>query len=262
MKKVLLIALPLSLIVIAILYFYNGNQPLLNEQKTQAKAPIDTAQEQSNKTKIPLTAAQTAKLENKQAPMRDRAKADAEKIIAEKKVKFDYKDSYKYSRYEHRKSIYRIGEMSQQEKDLQALFFNPYWGLEADFANINSAHAGQEPVIDQASEVKYRDSTTTSTLLINFIGSIPITDKASLFAKVGVNTWEIDENQMSAYNDKQRPTYGPYKNQIDKNYGTDMFYGIGFKYNYKDFVLKSEIQIYQLEGEEYEIYSIGGGFRF
>lgn len=240
--------------IIAIVYFSKITR--LEQPTSQVKIPGSHSADHA------VSSVNNTPLKNPEMPTRDRAKADAKTLIAKEKVKFDYTHTYKYSRYEHDKSIFRIAEMTQQEIDLQELFFNPYWGLEADFANINTAHKGQEMILDQASEVKYRDSATTHALLINFIGSIPLTDKTSFFAKVGVNSWETDDSQLIAYSGKQKPMFGPYQNKTDKSYGTDMFYGIGFKYDYKDFILKSEIQVYQLDGEEYEIYSIGGGFRF
>ncbi|WOH36311.1 hypothetical protein RI844_13130 [Thalassotalea fonticola] len=187
-----------------------------------------------------------------------KVKTDIAKVLAEQKISYLRHSHY----FNNQRNIFALSNRSEEEKAVDALQFNPYWGLEADFANLKSAHKGQGAALDKASEVRFRDSAESSAMMINIIGLIPLTDKSSFFAKVGVNNWEIEESQANELSANQRPVYGQPGMNSDLDGGTDMFYGIGFKYDYDSFILKSEMQVFEINGEEHEVFTIGGDFKF
>lgn len=183
---------------------------------------------------------------------------DFNNVLTKQKIQYRRHNEY----FKNQRNIFALNNRSEEQKAIDALQFNPYWGLEADYANLTTTHKGQEAALDNASEVRFRDSAESSAILINIIGSIPLTDKSSFFAKVGVNNWEIEENRANALSANQRPDYGQPGISADLDGGTDMFYGIGFKYDYDSFILKSEMQVFEINGEEHEIFTIGGDFKF
>ncbi|WNC68703.1 hypothetical protein RI845_00810 [Thalassotalea nanhaiensis] len=185
-------------------------------------------------------------------------KTDIDKVLSVQKISYLRHNRY----FKNQRNIFALNNRSEEEKAIDALQFNPYWGLEADYANLKGAHKGQDAVMDEASEVRFRDSADSSAMMINIIGFVPLTEKSSLFAKVGVNNWEIEESQANELSANQRPVYGQPGMNSDLDGGTDMFYGIGFKYDYESFILKSEMQVFEINGEEHEVFTIGGDFKF
>mgnify|MGYP005990103891 CR=1 FL=1 len=165
------------------------------------------------------------------------------------------------NRRANNRSIFILKNKTETQIQIESLQFNPYFGLEADFADLNSAKQGQESALNKVSEVDFREGEESAALMVNIVGLVPITERSSFFATLGLNAWQIEEGQLNSTLSGDN-SVRPIGSSDSQQAGADMFYGIGFKYDYGDFTIKSEIQIYQLEGEDIEVYSIGGGFAF
>ncbi|WNC72286.1 hypothetical protein RGQ13_19540 [Thalassotalea psychrophila] len=228
--------------------------PTTKNQKTNATSKNIENSKDNNSNDTIETAVKDKTILN-EAPD---GKPNVDGVLPVQKINYRHQKQY----FKNQRNIFALNNRSDEEKAIDALQFNPYWGLEADYANLKGAHKGQDAVLDEASEVRFRDSAESSAIMINIIGSVPLTEKSSFFAKVGLNNWEIEESQANALSANQRPVYGQPGMNSDLDGGTDMFYGIGFKYDYDSFILKSEMQVFEINGEEHEVFTIGGDFKF
>ncbi|TRX58060.1 porin family protein [Thalassomonas sp. M1454] len=151
--------------------------------------------------------------------------------------------------------------MAETEFTSDDLQFNPYLGIEADYANLSTSQAGQEAInAKDAPEVEYRKEDEAAAILLNIVGSYYFDKNSSLYAKLGVNAWQMDDNHINALsaNSSQTPSNLASKSNI----GADMFYGIGFKYDWRSFVFKSEYKIINFNGEQFQTVNIGGEISF
>lgn len=149
-------------------------------------------------------------------------------------------------------------EQEFSSKDLQ---FNPYIGVEADYANLSSSQVGQEAInAKDAPEVEFRKADDAAAVLLNIVGSYYFDKNSSLYAKLGVNAWRMDDNHINAMSSTGSQN-APHMNS-KSNIGADMFYGIGFKYDWRSFVFKSEYKIINLNGEQHQTVNIGGEINF
>lgn len=166
--------------------------------------------------------------------------------------------------YQHtvQSNIFSYQYQQTTERNLDALQFNPYLGVEADYANLSSNHAGQESIDNNVAETQYRQSDDAAAVFVNIIGTFDFDQSSALFAKIGINAWEINDNQLNAMSTSPNdPSYQTNMN-ADSSIGTDIFYGVGFTYDWNTLIVKTEYQIIELNGEQYKVYSIGGTIRF
>ncbi|WP_371187511.1 hypothetical protein [Thalassotalea maritima] len=132
-----------------------------------------------------------------------------------------------------------------------ALQITPYFGLEADYDDFQWLQQNPSPLFSPGSDL--------NAVLVNVKGSVPLGNSSSLFAKFGIGAWLAEQQDSLTQN-----ALTPAMNQLNSNirYGTDVFYGVGYEFDYDDYIFTSQWQVFEIEGQQYEIYSIGGGFRF
>ncbi|NMP16284.1 hypothetical protein [Thalassotalea sp. Y01] len=255
MKKVLILLL-LLIISAAVWWQYqqqSAEQEIdLGEAIEDIEEVIDDIVEDES---FSQSAKSKAEPEKTQKPIKPKLKTSIESMYSQA---FEPQIAY----IESRSNLFELAKRSEYQIELDALQFNPYFGLEAEFANLNVAHKGQEGVLDKASEVNYRKGTESAALLLNIKGILPLTNKSAIFAKVGLNSWQIEESQLNGGQVAANRGYGPANFGVNSNQGTDVFYGVGYQYTYEQYVFSSEVKVFEIEGETYEIYTIGGGFRF
>lgn len=107
--------------------------------------------------------------------------------------------------------------------------FTPYFGLEAaytDFGDIDG----------RAGIGRYKADTVSLTA----VGTLPITDSFSAYAKAGVHDWDAE---LGA------PGVGRVKDS-----GTDPTYGLGLQYRFTDaFALRGEYSRFEMDDVDVEI---------
>ena len=258
MKKLIIILIAIAISVVAYYHFdtsvkHTANKPNVIKNDIEQKRHHFSPAAEKSKSTVPSVSEITQKtpIEAQQPATPPTSAIDTTNLNTAEPIEYKSTDN-----------IFHFKQQSESQKVIESLQFNPYWGIEADFANIKNAHRGQESVLNQASEVRFRDSIESKAMMLNIVGNIPLSNNSSLFAKFGLNSWEIDNSQLAALDSNKAAMQGQNGINSDLNYGTDVFYGFGFKMDYDDFMLKSEMNVYEFDGETYEVYSIGGGFTF
>lgn len=108
--------------------------------------------------------------------------------------------------------------------------FNRYFGLEAgyaDFGKLEPRGAGPE--------------LEASSVYLTAVGTLPITDKFSAYAKAGVQRWDVDTAIPSVVGNS------------DDN-GTDPTYGLGVQYRFTDHVaLRGEYSRFEVEDTDLDL---------
>ncbi|WP_342316842.1 outer membrane beta-barrel protein [Lysobacter sp. FW306-1B-D06B] len=108
--------------------------------------------------------------------------------------------------------------------------FNRYFGLEggyADFGKLEPRGAGPE--------------LEASSVYLTAVGTLPITDKFSAYAKAGIQRWDLDTAIPSVVG-----------NSDDS--GTDPTYGLGVQYRFTDHVaLRGEYSRFQIEDTDLDL---------
>ncbi|MBU8975804.1 outer membrane beta-barrel protein [Lysobacter sp. MMG2] len=108
--------------------------------------------------------------------------------------------------------------------------FNRYFGLEggyADFGKLEPRGAGPE--------------LEASSVYLTAVGTLPITDKFSAYAKAGIQRWDLDTAIPSVVG-----------NSDDS--GTDPTYGLGVQYRFTDHVaLRGEYSRFEIEDTDLDL---------
>lgn len=115
--------------------------------------------------------------------------------------------------------------------------FNDYFSIEGsyyDFGNIEDA--GRQLEADGVS--------------LAIIGSLPLTQYVSIFAKAGTHDWDAEAR-------------GVFPGQSLRDSDTDAFYGAGVQYNFTDSItVRAEVERYEVEELDFDAATIGIQFNF
>lgn len=98
----------------------------------------------------------------------------------------------------------------------------------------------------------YSAKAEADAIYIAAVGSLPVSNKVALTGKVGLAFWDIKVTEsLLEYVD------------ISKEDGTDVFYGIGASVKVSKKVnLVADYTVYDLDGLDVELYSVGFQFKF
>jgi OmpA-OmpF porin, OOP family len=108
--------------------------------------------------------------------------------------------------------------------------FNRYFGLEAGYADFGKL----EPRGNGA-------DLEASSVYLTAVGTVPITDKFSAYAKAGLQRWDLDRAIPSLVG-----------NADDS--GTDATYGVGVQYRFTDHVaLRGEYSRFEIEDTDLDL---------
>ena len=87
-------------------------------------------------------------------------------------------------------------------------------------------------------------------LSLGVVGSVPLSDTFSVFAKVGAHFWDADIS-------------GPIVGQFSDDSDTDLFYGVGVDYALNDqWSIRGEIERYEVDKFDLDVASVGITFNF
>jgi OOP family OmpA-OmpF porin len=113
--------------------------------------------------------------------------------------------------------------------------FNQYVGVEVEYLDGGSAK-------DEGAKVEL-DGFGLSVL-----GSIPVSDAFSLFARLGYGTWDA---KVSAYGES------------DKDNDEELFYGLGAAFNLTEqFQVRAEWEGIDVSGGDFNYFGVAGVFKF
>jgi opacity protein-like surface antigen len=149
---------------------------------------------------------------------------------------------------------------------------NEYFSVEGGYASLGEM------------TFKYREATSwggpgedmtiafdlgveVSGLVVNALAQYPLSQEISIFAKVGVFSWEADSyfNENHEYFGDRVDDWNvafPDSDEADSESGTDIFYGVGLSYSFDNIVIRAEYELFESDGDEIDVLSIGAVYQF
>jgi OmpA-OmpF porin, OOP family len=117
--------------------------------------------------------------------------------------------------------------------------FNPYFGLEAGYADFGKIEATGVGAALEA-----------DTAYLTAVGSLPITDNFSAYAKAGFHSWNLDSELPGLVSNSDES-------------GTDPTYGLGVQYRFTDHVaLRGEYSRFEVEDADADLAQVQVRFDF
>lgn len=124
------------------------------------------------------------------------------------------------------------------------------FGVELGYADLGKAGAQVSGTFDGgeggATYAANASSEATSWSL-TALGNLPLTDKFSVFAKLGFHRWDVDVNVAATAS-----AAGPVTTLAEtfSDTGTDLTYGLGAKYNItKEWAVRAEWERFKIKGD-------------
>lgn len=128
-----------------------------------------------------------------------------------------------------------------------------YLAVEGAYANLGEANANivtTAPVAGTANVTLENEAWTLSAL-----GILPLNDKFSLFARLGLNVWNVDITASG--------TGSGGTSYSDSEDGTDVVYGLGAAYHLTpNLNLRAEWERYDFDGGDLDFLSVGLSWSF
>jgi OOP family OmpA-OmpF porin len=115
--------------------------------------------------------------------------------------------------------------------------FNPYIGVEAGYVDFGKVQADKRMGPELEGDTAY----------LTAVGTLPITDSFSAYAKAGFHSWNLDSDLVSNSDDS----------------GTDPTYGLGVQYRFTDrLALRGEYSRFEAEDADVDLASVQVRFDF
>ena len=153
-----------------------------------------------------------------------------------------------------------------------------YFAVEAGYANLGELSfsngnytgwgdsLGNDGLLIETLET----SIKVTSFMVNGVAQYPISDRFSVFGKLGVYRWDSDASQkyigehyLVVAGVIQPEVFKTVVHQSsDSDSGTDVFIGLGLSYQWSNFDIRTEYEIYESDGEKINVASIGALYRF
>jgi hypothetical protein len=147
--------------------------------------------------------------------------------------------------------------------------FNEYISVEFGYVNLggyNFSDTYQYIPQDKPNDLVIRNSDTSETVqgfIANVVFTYALSNKVEVFSKVGVFDWSSNtkSNLTGIYidNSGSNETTSSFKSRHE---GTDIFYGAGLSYNWQNFRLNIEYELFKYDEQSVGVISIGGVLHF
>ncbi|WP_428036148.1 porin family protein [Amphritea sp.] len=117
--------------------------------------------------------------------------------------------------------------------------FNTNFSVEGSYTDL-----GEISATDGIDKV----SASVDTFGVAAVGTLPVNESFGVFAKVGYQAWNVDlkATGMSTQSDD----------------GSDVFYGVGAAYNMEAISIRGEFERYDIDGENFDMLSLGIAYNF
>lgn len=122
--------------------------------------------------------------------------------------------------------------------------FNRNFALEAGYANLGETRAAHIAIGNETDEI--------TTLLFDVVGVLPLNEQFSLFGKIGVHAWQVEQSGT---------IFGmPFSDSAD---GTDLTFGLGAQYDFNEKLgIRAEWERFDVDNTDVDLLSAGVVFRF
>ncbi|TWX73808.1 outer membrane beta-barrel protein [Colwellia sp. C1TZA3] len=141
-------------------------------------------------------------------------------------------------------------------KMLAGYSFNQYFSLEVSYVDF-----GQVAVTDNYSQSSVNVAVGMTSELTGFTASIiagyPLSEEFTIYAKAGANAWEADTSVRTSASGIDFEI-----NESETNDGTDVFVGLGLSYNFQSFSVRGEYELYDIDGSDVGVLSVGAIYNF
>ncbi len=146
-------------------------------------------------------------------------------------------------------------------KFLAGYQFNDYLSLEGGYANLGeltiSAHEVEGPY-----EFKVDGSVEVDGLFVNVVGSYPVSEQFSLYAKVGLFSWDAESELKSSFSSSDPEIPSESYSESFSDDGSDVFYGVGLTYHWNEISFRAEYEMFESDGDDVDVFSIGAVYNF
>ncbi len=147
--------------------------------------------------------------------------------------------------------------------------FNKYISVEFGYVNLGGfSFSDTYQYIPQGkpNHLVIRNSGTAETVkgfIANAVFTYALSNKVEVFSKVGVFDWSSNINrsftEIYIYNGGSNETTSSSKYSSE---GTDIFYGAGLSYNWQNFRLNIEYELFKYDEQSVGVISVGGALHF
>ena len=129
-----------------------------------------------------------------------------------------------------------------------------YLAVEGAYTNLGEATANTVITAPVAGTVN--TDVESESWNISAVGILPLNDQFSLFARLGVNVWNIDASSSGT------GSGGPFVLDVSDD-GTDVVYGLGAAYNItQNLSVRGEWERYDFDGDDIDLLSVGLAWAF
>lgn len=108
--------------------------------------------------------------------------------------------------------------------------FNKYLALEGGFADLNDVNAIVSYTGPGAPRGRSNFSSENDAWMLAAVGTLPVTEKISVFAKLGASHWSSNQRVSSRNLNAQMITTAGYPQTDTVTDGVDVYYGVGASY--------------------------------
>jgi OOP family OmpA-OmpF porin len=137
------------------------------------------------------------------------------------------------------------GTISQAYVDERGLDYDDTGGKIYGGYRLNNNFAIEGSYYDFGEMSNGGNSLDIDGLSLGVVGSVPLSDTFSVFAKVGAHFWDADIS-------------GPIVGQFSDDSDTDLFYGVGVDYALNDqWSIRGEIERYEVDKFDLDVASVG-----
>ena len=128
-----------------------------------------------------------------------------------------------------------------------------YLAVEGAYTNFGEATANT--VITAPTAGTFNTDLESESWSISAVGILPLNDQFSLFARLGVNVWNIDISASGTGSGAVVVS--------DSEDGTDVVYGLGAAYNItQNLSVRGEWERYDFDGDDVDLLSVGLAWAF
>jgi len=102
----------------------------------------------------------------------------------------------------------------------------------------------------------------SNAFIVNIKGHYALSDSASVYAKVGVASWDIEGTEKFTATIPSQNISQSYSEDVYDESGTDVFFGVGIGFDLGDFQLFGEYEKFKIDDENVDVLSIGATYYF
>ncbi|MDN3651285.1 outer membrane beta-barrel protein [Thalassotalea ponticola] len=145
---------------------------------------------------------------------------------------------------------------------------NAYISIEGGYTNLGeltfslSESVGLEVIGGGTFDTLIDGSVEVDGLIINVVGSYPVAEQVSIYAKVGMFSWDSQLESYMEFNSSDPQIPSESFSVSESEDGSDVFYGLGLTYHWNDISFRAEYELFESDSDQIDVFSIGAVYNF